>query len=417
MKDANADTEGFSDDVNGHCTASGCVAPEHAHAHIHAHRLPRHAVCMTGLERGMPFAFGNVRVALAHLYSGGNVSALARSASFFGVRPQIDEWPTVRAELPPLTAEAAQAPCGASEAGWFSAWGDRNRIMARTFVQVMCDLAACAALIRAHESTARQGVPFYSVARLRLDLAYETPLRMPRHGLRHNAVHCTRMNAKQGINDKWAIGRRAPMEAYLTRASALAVANELYAYGHTINGNKVPKAIAAKQPETRRGGLIDFRCRPSHEEGHLACSPVFDNSTAWQHERLRMANAAPTLNGTRRFEMTSESFLMWALWRANVSVVMEPAWMFCKLKITNISEPGARTCIPRMQRRTPCSRLTCTGGGIDCNCATDNSTCTHYDPRARKNATHWYCQDVPRGNQLSLDGELYGGRYGTSGLE
>ena len=154
MKDANADTEGFSDDVNGHCTASGCVAPEHAHAH----RLPRHAVCMTGLERGMPFAFGNVRVA-------------------------------------------------------------------------------------------------------------------------------------------------------------------------------------------------------------------------------------------------------------------EPAWMFCKLKITNISEPGARTCIPRMQRRTPCSRLTCTGGGIDCNCATDNSTCTHYDPRARKNATHWYCQDVPRGNQLSLDGELYGGRYGTSGLE
>ena len=108
---------------------------------------------------------------------------------------------------------------------------------------------------------------------------------------------------------------------------------------------------------------------------------------------------------------------MWALWRANVSVVMEPAWMFCKLKITNISEPGARTCIPRMQRRTPCSRLTCTGGGIDCNCATDNSTCTHYDPRARKNATHWYCQDVPRGNQLSLDGELYGGRYGTSGVE
>ena len=55
MKDANADTEGFSDDVNGHCTASGCVAPDHAHAHAHAHlRLPRHAVCMTdgtcGLE-------------------------------------------------------------------------------------------------------------------------------------------------------------------------------------------------------------------------------------------------------------------------------------------------------------------------------------------------------------------------------
>ena len=63
----------------------------------------------------------------------------------------------------------------------------------------------------------------------------------------------------------------------------------------------------------------------------------------------------------------------------------------------------------------------CTASGCvapeHCNCATDNSTCTHYDPRARKNATHWYCQDVPRGNQLSLDGELYGGRYGTSGLE
>ena len=31
MKDANADTEGFSDDVKGHCTASGCVAPEQVH--------------------------------------------------------------------------------------------------------------------------------------------------------------------------------------------------------------------------------------------------------------------------------------------------------------------------------------------------------------------------------------------------
>ena len=72
MKDANADTEGFSDDVNGHCTASGCVAPEHVHAHARAVLRVRH-----------------VRV-LAHLYSGGNVSAL------LGVRPPPDQWPTVR---------------------------------------------------------------------------------------------------------------------------------------------------------------------------------------------------------------------------------------------------------------------------------------------------------------------------------
>ena len=29
MKDVNAHTEGFSDGVNGRCTASGCVGPQH----------------------------------------------------------------------------------------------------------------------------------------------------------------------------------------------------------------------------------------------------------------------------------------------------------------------------------------------------------------------------------------------------
>ena len=79
MNDANADTEGFSDDVNGHCTASGGCRPRAGAG------TPRRTACRArrlhdGPERHA-LAFGNVRVALAHLYSGGNVSALARSAS------------------------------------------------------------------------------------------------------------------------------------------------------------------------------------------------------------------------------------------------------------------------------------------------------------------------------------------------
>lgn len=103
-----------------------------------------------------------------------------------------------------------------------------------------------------------------------------------------------------------------------------------------------------------------------------------------------------------RFTLTSESFLQWALWRKNVSIVYEPSWMLCKFK--DASNGTVRICVPRMRARERCASLICTGGGVDCICH-QNTTCTHYDPRAKKNITNWYCQDTG-GLQLSLDGAL-----------
>ena len=106
----------------------------------------------------------------------------------------------------------------------------------------------------------------------------------------------------------------------------------------------------------------------------------------------------------RRFTLTSESFLQWALWRKNVTVVYEPSWMFCKFK--DATNGTVRICVPRMRKKEPCASLICTGSGVDCNCH-QNLTCTHYDPRTRKNVTHWFCQDTAGTRQLSLNGEVY----------
>ena len=65
------------------------------------------------------------------------------------------------------------------------------------------------------------------------------------------------------------------------------------------------------------------------------------------------AAASPQSTRTRAHRLPRHAVCM------TVGAVASEAcpWMFCKLKITNISEPGARTCIPRMRARTPCSRL------------------------------------------------------------
>ena len=76
--------------------------------------------------------------------------------------------------------------------------------------------------------------------------------------------------------------------------------------------------------------------------------------------------------------------------------------MFCKFG--DASNGTSRVCVPRMRKRTPCMMLSCQGSGIDCGCR--NETCTHYDRKARKNVTHWYCQDTA-GEQLALDGTQY----------
>jgi len=353
-------------------------------------------VCITGLQRSYPEISHNIHYSLSNLYSSWHEQnatiadpefasntartawSLESSVSFFGVRPANDSWATVRTDLPPLAGESIQTPCGLGRAPWFSAYAKTTTqrvTYAFSFVQMMCDLRACHTLVQAHEQ--RVGRQFLTVARLRLDLAWETPLVMPRP-LRPNTVYTSRMNTKAGMNDKWAIGRRKAMAVYLNRVLLIPIANAMH--------NKSAR-LASLKPAGRAGeGLLDYDCGGAKTNVAFRCKPSHPPSTAWQHTSV--GEAPPQ----RRFIMTSEGFLMWALWRSNVTVAFEPEWMFCKFG--NSVNTTARICVPRMRKRTSCQTLVCPGGLTDCGCR--NTTC------GEGKTQMWYCERVA-GNQLALD--------------
>ena len=365
----------------------------------------QHAVVITGLQRSYSEISHNIHFSLSNLYSGwGNRDAtngapfdLGQSVAFFGVRPANDSWPVVRTDLPPLMGESIQTPCGLARAPWFSAWAKTTtqRVTYSTsFVQMMCDLRAGHELILAHEK--RVGREFETVARLRLDLAWETPLVMPPE-IAPNTVYTSRMNTKAGLNDKWALGRRAPMATYLDRVRLIPLANALW--------NRSAAPIMLKSGGGKEG-LMYYDCGAGKINVRFTCLPKRIARTMWQPlpDGLSAAeDAAPaTARGAvnlaappaqRRFSMTSEGFLMWALWRGNVSVGFEPSWMFCKFG--NAANFTARTCVPRMRQQRPCNSLVCAGGLTDCACK--NATTCGEGKKAL-----WYCEST-RGKQLSLD--------------
>lgn len=375
---------------------------------------PAHAVCITGLERSFPEIHRNVHLSLLNLYGGADDAArrrrrpsvnqllerrlegaergsarLGRLAAFFGVRPANDSWATVKAGgLPPLAGESVQTPCGENpDPPWFSAFSRSNTqrvIYRRTFVQVLCDLAACHELVKAHER--RVGRPFETIARLRLDLAWEAPLTMPPTPLRPNTVYTTRMNTKSGVNDKWAIGLRAPMAAYLDRVALLRTATAMY------NRSGAP---AARLAGRRSDGLASYDCSEGRTNTAFACHAQSRNrTTSWQDAGPRGARA-PSESPTRKFIMTSEGFLQWALWRHNVSVGYEPKWMFCKYKLPNPFNDSLKKCIPRMRQHRACPALVCSSSSTDCVC------------REAPCGSQWYCEDVV-GKQLFIDHDLVG---------
>lgn len=369
----------------------------------HGHK---HAVCITGLQRSYPEISHNIHYSLSNLYSGWSSShisgsqqheslmaassrrrafSLERNVGFFGVRPANDSWATVRTDLPPLLGESIQTPCGLGRAPWFSAYAKtqtQRAVYAFSFVQMMCDLKACHRLIQEHEL--KVGRQFLTVARLRLDLAWETPLVMPKV-LRPNVVYSSRMNTKAGMNDKWALGRRAAMATYLDRVDLIPVANALF--------NRSGKALTLKATNGKEG-LLMFACAPGSVNIAFTCPPAYAKTTLWQfRDGSAGVSAGLSPTNTRRFTMTSEGFLMWALWRGNVSAAFDPSWMFCKFG--NAVNTTARICVPRMRKRGSCRSLVCPGGLTDCGCK--NTTCLT-DPKRPL----WYCEAV-RGQQLTLD--------------
>ena len=375
--------------------------------------LPVHAVCITGLQRAFPRIAPNIRRSLASLYDAVEEEesstpslrtadspgrSLGQVASFFGVRPGNDSWSAVYAHLPPLANETLQTPCGVSPPRWFSVYvrsgsAKERYLISRTFVQSLCDQADCMRQITNYEGSARRGRRFHTIARLRLDLAWEVPLRMPPMGLLAHTVHLPRMNAKAGVNDKWAIGLRIPMGVYLHRVHAIAAANVLLAH----NKSAPSAGLFWMHSERAKGSsTTDFKCSDRGAgEGQLLCRPQLDNHTAWQR-------TGGAVEDQRKFAFTSEGFLQWSLWRHNISIAYESRWMFCKCK--EVGNMTARTCVPRMRQATPCVSLVCTGGGVDCACHKERR-CTSRDPKTGRNTTMWYCQDVA-GRQLDLQGNL-----------
>lgn len=372
----------------------------------HTHREMQHAACLTGLERSYPEIAGNLRVSLSSLFGG------LHHVGLFGVRPPQDPWHAVHRTMH-LKREVLQTSCGIEMPRWYTANGKFVARVAANFVQSLCDLAACDDLLTEQET--ELGRPYVQVARVRLDIAWEMPLTtdglLP---LRHDAVYVPRMNAKGGICDKFAFGLRAPMRAYLRRVYAIPTASALF--------NQSRAAASAN----RHHALDHFAIRPQDDgnssQGHdpqlLLQLPTTNKHTAWQLPRSWHSAAADgwIQNGSaaasaasvaaaeaagplHSFRMSSEGFAEWSLWRANVSVMYNADWHLCKF--SDATNWTARTCVPRMRRRQPCSTLICEGQATDCGCRIDGLSCA--------STQAWYCRDVKPRGQIDVDGMSFGG--------
>ena len=369
----------------------------------------QHAACLTGLERSYPEIAGNVHVSLSSLFGG------LQHVALFGVRPAQDPWNAVHKNMH-LKREVVQTPCGVELPRWYTANGKFVPRVANNFVQSLCDLAACDDLLT--EQEALLGQLYVQVARVRLDIAWELPLTtdglLP---LRHDAVYVPRMNAKGGICDKFAFGLRAPMRAYLRRVYAIPTASALFNTSRAAAG------------ANRFHALDRFAIQPQDEgnrsQGHdpqlLLQEPTTSKHTAWQLPRSSWRSSAATADGwiqngsaaasaatiaaaeaagpLHSFRMSSEAFAEWSMWRANVSVVYNADWHLCKF--SDATNWTARTCVPRMRRKQPCSTLICEGQATDCGCRVDGLSCA--------STQAWYCRDVKPRGQIDVDGTAFGG--------
>lgn len=158
------------------------------------------AACVTGLERSFPEIGRNVL---------GSVLQVGRSVEFFGVRPANDSWEAMRRAVHFQTT-VLQRPCTSVSrpVGYYPRWS------VAPFVQSLCDLQSCDTIIHEHEVARNSS--FASVMRLRLDIYWEMPVRLPLI-FDPDTVHVPSMSRCHGFCDKFAVGGRAGMAAYLQR--------------------------------------------------------------------------------------------------------------------------------------------------------------------------------------------------------
>ena len=195
----------------------------------------------------------------------------------------------------------------------------------------MCDLAMCETMITRFEASAGWTFDF---ARVRLDVSWEAelPIAPELVGVGH-AVHVAKMNSQQGINDKFALGTRSAMRAYLNRLEFLAPERNLTWFARIPRTRDTPFAWNCSADSWNQPVHV---CRPKLFRDDSARCP-------------KPSGCALSLN--------SEKFLAFALWRAGVGVVLHQPWAYCKYGLSH----GWRPCTRRMLNHTTCAALKCLG--------------------------------------------------------
>ena len=189
----------------------------------------------------------------------------------------------------------------------------RTRGCTANFVQELCDLEACEAMLRERESEV--GRSFDAVLRLRADLFWETRFEMP-WPLPPNDLFVPWLESGHGYNDHVAFGSRAAMRVYLTRGR------------------------------------------------HLNRSELWRGSHSMTFGR----------NGRPR--VTSEMFLSAVLQQEGVRARELRHWLYCLVtRRAMLDQRGLYGCIARIRARTRCASLVCARDNVKywCNCY--NRTC------------------------------------------
>eukprot|EP00966_Prymnesium_polylepis_P243180 5623650-Prymnesium_polylepis.5 len=170
------------------------------------------AVCLLGLERATDLIADNMAIVLSHLNRRGTLHA-------FGVQPVSETWSNVyrvlsRARLLDNTTVEPQVwHTNMTAPSWFS-----PRKSGRGFIIELWDNNHCHDMISAAEH--RLGWQYHAIVRMRLDTYWEFVPAVP-PTFEPNTVHVPYMSRCNGINDKFAMGDRAGMRTYLTRAQRL----------------------------------------------------------------------------------------------------------------------------------------------------------------------------------------------------
>ena len=377
------------------------------------------AVCITGLERTFDAAVArNIRASvLAPLNTSGELL-------LFGVQPINASWNLVRQHLPIVwrsSRVALQAPClarGAPLPAWYTcakggAKKDAGRSCVANFVQELCDLAACEALLRRHEARARRR--FGVVARLRLDLVWEAPITLPLpsigaaqlRNMMHSetVVELPKMNGQSGFNDKFAVGGRRGMAAYLRRVELLEAVGRMWLPARHGRWPRYPVQWRCSSTSRATGSLQRIHPVDSCEAAHVREGPSGsgDGSKALQvlgpggeldfgacnaslpafcGKIYHAPGAPPPRCACHPARLSSEAFLRYALWRRNATVRFHQSWMYCKFGVWP-------QCTQRLLERRRCD-----GGGLVCRSWRSTGGCQCVPSCA--NLTRWssWCVNV-----------------------